>query len=87
MAVTYNKASIERIHAFSLKHQTIMIKIYKRRFLAAVALMISSITATYAYDFRVDGIYYNITSDTEVEVTIGVRRRLCIQATLLFLRV
>ena len=46
-----------------------MTKIYKRRFLTAVALMIASITATYAYDFRVDGIYYNITSDTEVEVT------------------
>lgn len=48
-----------------------MVDFYKRRLLPALAMMLLGITATFAYDFDVDGIYYNITDTTngEVEVT------------------
>ncbi len=43
-----------------------MNKIYK---FLSLAVLLSLVTTTHAYDFVVDGVYYNKTSDTTVEVT------------------
>ena len=44
---------------------------YTKQLLSVIAMMVFGITGSYAYDFEVDGIYYNITDETnkEVEVT------------------
>ena len=53
-----------------------MKNIQKRlRAFAATAMMLCAIFPAFAYDFKVDGICYNITGESEVEVTSGTNNK------------
>lgn len=46
----------------------------KLKLILTIATLFTAVHATYAHDFTVDGIYYNILSDTTVEVTFRGER-------------
>ena len=43
---------------------------YLRRISLAFLMTLVCATVSYAYDFKVDGIYYNITSESDYEVEV-----------------